>query len=61
MERQEGVPLDPRDAVALGDLAVAHTHGSRSTHREPTQNPSKHPEEEEAQPRGLFLSVLVRI
>lgn len=32
VERQEGVPLDLRDAVALGDLAVAQTHGSRLTH-----------------------------
>lgn len=34
VERQEGVPLDLRDAVALGDLAVAQTHGSRLTHGE---------------------------
>lgn len=32
MQRQEGVSLDLRDAVALGDLAVAQTHGSRLTH-----------------------------
>lgn len=32
VQRQEGVPPDLRDAVALGDLAVAQTRGSRLTH-----------------------------
>lgn len=32
VQRQEGMPLDLRDAVALGDLAVAQTHGSGLTH-----------------------------